>query len=396
MTLQSLAGTRVLVTGGSGFIGGRLVGRLAAECGASVRVLLRSFGGAARIARYPIEMVRGDLTVAEDVDRAAAGCDVIFHCAYGRDGDRAARTRATVTGTDNVLAAARRHGARRVVHTSTVAVYGTLTTPELDETAPRQRMGDLYGDSKLDAEALAFQYWRTHGVPVSVVQPTIVYGPFGPTFTVTPLQQLRTGKIILINGGAGRCNAVYVDDVVSAMLLAAVRPEAIGEAFLISGPSPVTWAEFFGAYEQMLGVPGTVSLSVDEAMAHYRASQRSSRNLLTDGVRLLGTPEFRARLTSTREGAVLARLARAVLPATVRERIRVQGATRVGEEENDKGHPAAPIHPIRPARIRLFAASTTVRIEKARDLLGYRPAHDLKTGMARTRSWAAWANLVGS
>jgi nucleoside-diphosphate-sugar epimerase len=373
----------VLVTGGSGFIGGRLIGRLATECGAKVRVLVRSFGGAARIARYPIEMVRGDITVVEAVDRAAAGCDVIFHCAYGRDGDRAARTRATVSGTDNVLAAARRQGTRRVVYTSTLAVYGTPTTPELDETAPRERTGDLYGDSKLDAEALAFQYWRTHGVPVSVVQPTVVYGPFGPTFTVTPLQQLRTGRIILINGGTGVCNAVYVDDVVSAMLLAAVRQEAIGEAFLISGPSPVTWAEFFGAYERMLGVQATVSLSVDEAMAHYHASQRGSPSLVTEGVRLLRTPEFRARLTATREGALIARLARAVLPSTVRQRVTGRGAAR-----------ATPIHPIRPARIRLFAAPTTVRADKARDLLGYSPAHDLNTGMVRTRSWAAWANLL--
>jgi nucleoside-diphosphate-sugar epimerase len=392
VTLPSLSGRRVLVTGGSGFIGGRLVGRLATECGARVRVLVRSYSSAARIARYAIEMVRGDVTVAEDVDRAAAGCDVLFHCAYGKDGDDRSRRRATVSGVDNVVAAARRHGASRVVHTSTVSVYGDLTARQLDETAPRRRTGDSYGDAKVDAENAALEAWRTHGVPVSVIQPTVVYGPFGFTFTVNPLQQLRTGRLILIDGGTGCCNAVYVDDVVSALILAAVRTEAVGEAFLISGPAPTTWREFYGSYEQMLGVPATVSMSAVQAHAHYRAARSGSPRLLSEALRLLGEPEIRRRLMSTPEGSWLARRAKSFLPARTRTLLR---ADRTGETAG-RGLGGVPetIHPVRPARIKLFAAPTIVRIDKAARLLGYRPAFDLGAGMTRTRAWAQWANLL--
>jgi len=64
---------------------------------------------------------------------------------------------------------------------------------------------------------------------------------------------LRSGLVVLVNGGDGLCNAVYVDDVVQAMLLAATAKEGAGERFLVSGPRPVTWREFYGAYEAMLG-----------------------------------------------------------------------------------------------------------------------------------------------
>src|SRR5437899_10163551 len=84
---MSLQGKKVLVTGGTGFIGGRLVERLVLEWGAQVRVLVRNFAHAVRVARFPIEMVPGDTTDANAMKSAAKGCDAIFHCAYGATAD---------------------------------------------------------------------------------------------------------------------------------------------------------------------------------------------------------------------------------------------------------------------------------------------------------------------
>jgi nucleoside-diphosphate-sugar epimerase len=267
-----------------------------------------------------------------------------------------------------------------------------LSAREIDEAAPRRRTGDTYGDSKVEAEKAAFEAWRTDGVPVTIIQPTVVYGPFGFTFTVNPLQQLRSGRIILVNGGSGCCNAVYVDDVVSALILAAVRADAVGQAFLISGPVPTTWSEFYGSYERMLGVSATVSMSVEQALAHYRAAQSGSPRLMAEALRLLREPEVRRRLTSTPEGSWLARRARSLLPSRTRHRLRAGRSNRPDEE--GRGAVPATIHPVRPARIKLFAAPTAVRIDKAMALLGYRPAFDLAAGMARTQEWAQWANLL--
>ena len=79
---MTLDGKKVLVTGGTGFIGSRLVEKLVLEHQARVRVLVRNFVNAPRIARFPIEMVPGDLSDPVSVQKAVQNCDVVFHCAY--------------------------------------------------------------------------------------------------------------------------------------------------------------------------------------------------------------------------------------------------------------------------------------------------------------------------
>ena len=83
------------------------------------------------------------------------------------------------------------------------------------------------------------------------------------------LKQLRSGLVPLIDGGAGICNAVYIDDVAEAVLLAAEREQAVGEAFLISG-EPITYRDFYERFAQMLGGQRTVPMSADEAIERWR------------------------------------------------------------------------------------------------------------------------------
>ena len=94
----ALRGRRVLVTGGSGFIGGRLVERLVRDCGAEVRVLVRGYASAARLARFALDFVHGDVTDAAAMTAAASGCDVVFHCAYGTSGSQKHRAWVNRTG----------------------------------------------------------------------------------------------------------------------------------------------------------------------------------------------------------------------------------------------------------------------------------------------------------
>jgi len=388
-----LAGRRVLVTGGTGFIGGRLVEKLVLELGARVRVITSNYANAARVSRFDLELLRGDVTDAAFVAQAAEGCDAIFHCAYGGRGSDAERRRVTVESARAVLeAAAGAPAGPRVVVTSTMVVYGVGVEGPLDERAPRRRSGITYADAKIAAEAIAFDYARNRGVKVSVVQPTAVYGPYGPSWTARVLQDLKAGLVVLVDGGAGYANPVYVDDVVAALLLAATKDEAVGEAFLVSGGETVTWRDFYRRFEAMLGFSSTVEMSRAEAKAHYARSHRR-RGLARELVALVReSPANRARLAGTREVAALYPLAKRLLalhllpsPAP-----RARGATGA------KGGTAArKVHAVHPQQVDFLAAKTDVRIDKARRLLGYEPAFDFERGAALTEAWARWANLVG-
>jgi nucleoside-diphosphate-sugar epimerase len=389
-----LSGKRVLVTGGTGFIGGRVVEKLVLEHDARVRVLTSNYANASRVARFDIELVQGNVNDRAIVREASEGCDTIIHCAYGSRGSDAQRRAVTVEGTRAVLDAALAERIRRVVHVSTMVVYGVAIEGRLDEKAAKRRTGVGYGDDKLEAENLALSYVQMHGLPVSVIQPTAVYGPFAPSWTERVIESLKTWRVPMINGGTGLANPVYIDDVADAMLLAATRDEAVGEAFLIASGERVTWREFYSAYEAMLGFESTIDQSLAEAKAHYARSQKK-RWLAAELLAMLKDDKtFRSRVLKSREAAALARIVKAT-PA-LRRLVRPSAASvsSAGATPKASENPVRPIRPLHPQHAEFLAAKTDVAIDKARRLLGFNPAFDLKDGMRLTEAWLAWAGLV--
>ena len=395
----NLSGKRVLVTGGTGFVGGRLVEKLVLEYHAEVRVLVRNFARAIRVARYPVEMAYGDLTRPDEVSRAVEGCEIIFHCAYGNSGDEEARRAVNIQGTGNVLEAALRQNVKRIVHLSTVAVYGWDTPEgELTEDSPKRPTAELYASSKRQAENLVNDYVHKHGVPAVILQPTAVYGPSATPWTVDVLRDLKTRRVILVNGGSGLCNAVYIDDLITAILGAAVQEHVVGESLLISGEKPVTWREFFCTYERMLGFSSTVEMSTAEAEAYYASKQKKVRSLIPEAVRILREePRVYDRIRNTHEIAALVKIARTLLPGQMQGPLkrRLPRNVRTGKAAQAERQAAEkPLQLLSPHMAHFYASKARVSIDKAKRLLNYRPLFDFETGMQRTEQWAQWANLL--
>ncbi len=247
-----LAGQRVLVTGATGFIGGHLARRLLGG-GVQVRALVRDPARADGL--DGAELIRGDL--AEGVAGVAEGCTVVFHAAaaVSSDGDAAWMHAVNVDGTGRLLDEALRVGVGRFVHLSSCAVYGSPQRMDVDETAPLVLRVEPYADSKLQADQLVQHAAAERGLPAVIARPSQVYGPGSPQFTLRPVRVIKSGSMVLVDGGRHLFKPVYIDDLIDGLVLCAVAKGVQGEAINLTEGRAYPWKQLFGAYARMLGVP---------------------------------------------------------------------------------------------------------------------------------------------
>jgi nucleoside-diphosphate-sugar epimerase len=234
---------RVALTGASGYTGGRLLEALRNR-GDEVAVLVRPGSLTDRVRARASRLVEGVLGDAAAAGRLVEGADAVVHVAavYRTAGHPDAYYReVNVVGTERLLEAAARAGLRRFVHTSTVGVHGHVERPPADESAPIAP-GDIYQETKAQAEALALRFHRERGVPVTVVRPGAIYGP-GETRLLKIFRAIARGRYAIVGTGRTFYHPVYVDDLVAGFLLALDREEAVGEAFLVCGPSYVSQSD---------------------------------------------------------------------------------------------------------------------------------------------------------
>jgi nucleoside-diphosphate-sugar epimerase len=268
---MEIRGLSALVTGGSGFIGGRLAERLATEEGVRVRAMVRNVKKTERLRKFPLEIVQADLLDLGSLRDAVNGCDLVFHCAalVRETGNRNEFFRTNVEGTENILKVSSEAGVKKFIHFSSVAVYGMNPPDRTDETTPYQPCGNLYCDTKIAAEKAVWAAHQEGRLPVVVIQPANVYGPNSSPWTIRPIKLINSGQMILINGGRGLCNYVYIDNLIDATLAATKRDPSVGQAYLISDGNAVMWKAFFGYYAQMAGKPNI--RSVPEGLARVIA-----------------------------------------------------------------------------------------------------------------------------
>ena len=385
---------KVLVIGGTGFIGSRLVERLILKHVAAVRVLVKNYYSATRICRFPVELVSGDVMNFESLRRAMKNCEVVFNCSYGNSGSPKERRTVTVDGAKSIAKSVIAENVSRLVHVSTVSVYGNSFDGDLDEKSPRQTTGDLYGDTKLEAEKLMIDFHKKANLPVTVIQPTIVYGPFAG-WTIGPLKDLKIGNFALVNGGKGLCNAVYIDDLVDGLILAAQIPQAVGESFLISAENPVTWHDFYSKYEHMLNIQSTVHMSLNEILNAHRKKKKynSSWRCLIRTFR--HDAKFRHIILGLPGISHFHRSIRYLSPENFWRNVRkmiVYNSNDIVDKRS--GSIDKPLILPKINQLHLYKSKTRVVINKAKDLLGYSPKFDLENGMQLTSQWAKWANIL--
>jgi len=238
---------KVLVTGGTGFLGVHLV-RALVQRRYDVRVLTRDPARVRGQTHLPVEIVAGDITSPQDVRRAVEGCQGVFHLAAkvtlsAKEADEVFAV--NVEGTRNVMEAALETGVRRVVHVSTI---GTLEGPSedsvVDETCPLRTsdVGTPYLDSKVHAERVVLDIMQ-RGLPALIVNPGGMIGPednfHSPSSALLKLFFHRINPFVV----AWRLNLVDVRDVADG-LVQAYRNGRLGERYILGGENTDTVTVF--------------------------------------------------------------------------------------------------------------------------------------------------------
>ena len=276
-----------------------------------------------------------DITAPGDWQGHAEGCDLVIHTAavVGMYSSHEGYWETNVVAPRHVMDAAIAAGAKRFVHLSSIVVFGFDFEGQVDERTPVRPNGVHYVDTKIASEQVVLEAHAEGEIPCTIIRPGDVYGPGSRPWTTEPVRLLKSKQLILPDGGRGLHSPVFVDDLVDGIVRAATAPEAEGRVFILTGSEQPTIGEFIGHYCRMLGIDGP-------------------------------------RTAPTR---VVREVARAMdLAAKVRGR-------------RSEATPAA---------IDYLTRRGTYSIARAREVLGYEPAHDLEAGMRKTEEWLRAEGLL--
>jgi nucleoside-diphosphate-sugar epimerase len=247
--------SEVFVTGGSGFIGGRLIERLRRD-GHTVRALARSQAAEEKVRALGGEPVPGGLEDAAAMRNGADGCELAFHAAatLGDWGRREDFERGNVQGTRNALQACAQAGVRRFVHVGTeAALMAGEPLVQVDETARlRPDSPVLYSATKAKAEQAVLDA-NGEGLETVVVRPRFVWGKGDTTLLPQMVELARKGRLAWIDGGRHLTAVTHVDNTVEGLVLGATRGLP-GNTYFVTDGEPVVFREFVSSLLETQGV----------------------------------------------------------------------------------------------------------------------------------------------
>ena len=248
---------KVLITGGTGFIGSRLAQRCL-EKGYEVSILGREDANDAEIQNRTflenlgIKVVLGSVTDRERMFELTAGMNIVFHLAAAQHEmnvpDELFRS-VNVEGTRNMLDASIAAGVERFMHGSSIGVYDRSVTSIVDESTPL-KPDNIYGVTKAEGEEVVRAC--EDQIPCTIIRISETYGP-GDRRLLKLFSGIKKGVFFVIGSGENIHQLIYVDDLVDGFLLAAKEPAAIGETFILAGSERLTTNDMVRATAEAVG-----------------------------------------------------------------------------------------------------------------------------------------------
>lgn len=384
---MDLTGKKVVVTGATGFIGGRLCEALTlGEERAQVIALARNVGRAARIGRLPLRILRGDILDKKFVALVVRDADIVIHLATGgRPG--------IVHGTKNLIRAAAASSVQKFIHMSSAAVYGLKAAEAFtDECAPLYKTGNPYSDAKAKAERVVSRYMQRR-VPAVILRPRIVFGPYS-SWVDQVWQEAKGGRVTLVNEGGGACNTVYVDNLVHAILLAIKNSAAVGQTFFVTDDERVTWRDFkLALAADIHPKPAIVNVAATVAMGGASSKEGFLRANLAGFGRFLFSKELRTALD---EIPIAKKTTDELLnwfySFPEQQRNRIKHRLRPAQDPSlisARDDPSCGQDQLLRESGRGFTSVT-----KIKEVLGYKPVVSFREGVEITREWLRWKEAL--
>jgi nucleoside-diphosphate-sugar epimerase len=319
--------TIVAVTGATGFLGSHLTERLLAM-GFRVRILARDKAPASQFEGRVDAIVVGDITDLAALDNLMQGAEIVFHLVSNfrtASGPPESYYRINLEGTRVALEAAHKADVKRFVHCSTIGVHGDVQSTPANERSP-YNPGDLYQQTKLEAEKLCFDEAAKGDMELVVIRPCSIYGP-GDLRMLKMFRMLVKKTFLMVGPCQENFHAVYIDDLVDGFILAMQKPGISGEVFILGGGQYLSLRDYIQTAAKAVGAP-------------------------MPWIRLPYWPMYLA-------GALCEAIC---VPLRIEP-------------------------PLHRRRVRFYKNNRAFAIDKAKQLLGYSPKVDLVEGMCRTVAW---------
>ncbi len=351
---------RVAVVGANGFIGNRMVEMLHAGGAFDLRPVVRRAEALALARRFDVEGAVADSCDTEALAQAFRDCALVVHAVAGDPATIVASAQATYQ-------ASRAAGVRRMVYLSSASVHGQSPAPgTTDETPLSDGQAIAYNNAKVQAEALLRRLRGEGSAEIVMLRPGIVYGPRS-SWIGGFADDLLAGRGVLVNGGQGICNGIYVDNLVDAVMLALEGRGRDGEAYGVGDAETYSWADLLSPVAGALGIePRRVEVG-DAPSGPAGGIASAARGRVRAAAKALMPPRLRAALRAGHS-------AYRAYPAPARPR------------------PPRP-EPLVTEEMRLLHRCTwKLPHDRAARELGYEPRVPFAAAIDRTVAWLAFAD----
>jgi nucleoside-diphosphate-sugar epimerase len=365
---------KVALLGASGFLGMAMFERLQ-EQGRQVVPFIHSSGNAWRLARLGIPLQRVDIMSRQSLETALTGCTHVINCSRGGNS-------VMVDGLKNLISAAGRARVRRLVHISSVAVYGDPPPPSsTNEDAPTKPTPNSYGWVKLQQDNLIREA-AAKGLPAIVLCPPNISGPFS-VYLSRVVQTLNKGGLALLEGGKTHCSLVDVNNLACAAELALANGTPDGRRLFVTDDEPTTWADLVRELAPLVHTTGDLPSISRERLVALQGRQRAPQASFVKGIKHLMSENVRTALRQDpfwKEVDSMLRSLPALLGTRFEERMRrrIQGPVQVRRGGKEPIDVALSLQQLR---------GVAHSCERAKNELGYRPRYRFAASMSAFRRW---------